>query len=394
MWWLLLQTIFDDMQQAKAAGFSFTADQMAKYNDTISAADTSRVMSIAGDSAEIHVNGVLTNRPNIFAMFFGGGNTTYPEIISALAEADANPEVKKTIMRFSSGGGQVDGMFDAIAAMQTHSKPIEAVVDGLAASAAYGLASQADTVTAHNRASMVGSVGVVVDTYLDERELSVTSSNAPNKRPDLSTEEGKAVLVEQLDAVESLFIEAIAEGRSVSDERVKADFGRGATLLADEALKRGMIDGIAKTALQSVKSTNSTTASSGDQLEATEMDLKKLKTDHPGVYAQAVEDGKQQGIAAERDRVSAHLTLGQQSGDMKTATQAIEDGAELTAGIQAKYLAAGMNRNDQGARGEDNPGDLGSGGDTADQGQNADAQASANILAQAFTACGVEQQGG
>lgn len=106
------------MQAARASGINFTADQLAAFNAQFQAADTSRVMSIAGNSAEIHVKGVLTNAPDIFAMWFGGGNTTNPEIISALAEADANPDVEQIVMRFDSGGGSINGMFDAIAAMQ------------------------------------------------------------------------------------------------------------------------------------------------------------------------------------------------------------------------------------------------------------------------------------
>ena len=118
------------------------------------------------------------------------------------------------------------------------------------------------------------------------------------------------------------------------------------------------------------------------------MDLNQLKADHPSVYAQAV----QIGTTEERDRVSAHMTMGTASGDMAIATKAIEDGTGMTAGLQAKYMAAGMNRKDIGARGNDNPADVGDGEDLAEKGQEADSKASANILAAAFAKCGVEQE--
>lgn len=385
--WLVVQSIYDDMQGARASGVNFTADQLAAFDNQLQAADSSRVMALAGDKAEIHVKGVLTNTPDIFAMFFGGGNTTYPEITAALAEADANPDVKAITMRFDSGGGSISGMFDAIAAMQTTKKPIHAVVGTMAASAAYGLASQADTIEAHNRASMTGSVGIVVDAHINENQVSVTSSNAPNKRPDLSTDAGRAVLREQLDAVEDLFIEAIADGRTSNVETVRADFGQGAVLLADEALKRGMIDTIAPQGLQSGKNTNSTTATSGEQLEATTMDLITLKATHPALCAQLVAEGTD----AERDRVSAHLTMGDASGDMKTAMKAVEDGVGMTASLQAKYMAAGMNRSAVTAREEDNPAPVDAQSDSSDEkGADADAQASAKILAATLEKCGVE----
>lgn len=389
--WLLLQSIYNDMQAARASGINFTADQLAAFSAQFQAADTSRVMSIAGNSAEIHVKGVLTNAPDIFAMWFGGGNTTYPEIISALAEADANPDVAQIVMRFDSGGGSINGMFDAIAAMQTTKKDIKAIVGSVAASAAYGLASQADELVAHNRASMVGSIGIVVDAFVDPDRISITSSNAPDKRPDITTAEGKAVVVTQLDAIAELLDEAVASGRSTTVEKVNADFGQGATLLAGEAVKRGMIDSISKTALQSVKNTNSTTAYGGDQSEATEMDLNKLKADHPGVYAAVVQIGTEQGATQERDRVSAHLTMGSASGDMKTALKAVGDGSAMTASLQAQYMAAGMNSKDIENRQEDNI-DANAPDNTNEEDTNeaADVKASADLLAAAMANCGVE----
>jgi len=384
--WLLLQSIYNDVQGARASGVTFTAEQLTAFEHNMAASDTSRIMALAGSNAEIHVKGVLTSTPDIFAMFFGGGNTTYPEIIAALAEADANPEVNEIIMRFDSGGGSINGMFDAMAAMKATSKPIRAIVGTMAASAAFGLASQADTIEAHNRASSVGSIGIVVDAHVNSDVVSITSTNAPNKRPDLTTEAGKAVVVEQLDAVHELFAEGIADGRGTTVETVNADFGQGSMFLADEALKRGMIDSVASTGLQSVKTTKSTTATSGEQLEAT-MDLTELKTKHPTLCAQLVAEGE----TAERDRVSAHLTMGEASGDMKTAMKAVEDGSAMTANLQAKYMAAGMKRKDISAREDDNVGalDAESNGEE-EQGEDADAKASEAILEAAFDKCGVE----
>ena len=383
--WLVLQSIYNDMQDARASGMKFTTEQLASYGLQLDAADTSRVMAVAGDSAEIHVNGVLTNTPDIFAMFFGGGNTTYPSIIAALAEAEANPDVKGITMRFDSGGGSISGMFDAMAAMQATTKPITAVVGTMAASAAFGLASQADNIVAHNRASTVGSIGIVVDAYIDKNRVSVTSTNAPNKRPDLATESGKAVLVEQLDAVHDLFAEGIADGRGITAETVNADFGQGSMFLADEALKRGMIDSVGTTALQSVKSTNPTTASSGDQPEAIQMDLITLKATHPTLCAQLVAEGE----SSERERASAHLIMGEASGDMKTAIKAVEDGSAMTASLTARYMAAGMKRSDISARGADNVEAIDAEAPTVTD-ETADDKAADAILLAAAEKCGVE----
>lgn len=346
MMWLLETSIKRAIENAEAQGFTPTAQQSEEFNASLSAGptDTSRVMAVAGGKAQIDVRGVITKTPSFLAMLFGGGNTTYPEIIAALAEAERDDNVEDITLAIDSPGGHFDGLFDTLAAIQSTSKPVKAVISNLGASAAYAIASQADEIIASNRAARIGSVGVVATFYNDENEISITSTNAPKKRPDITTEEGKAMVREELDAMHEIFVDAIAEGRSATVEKVNAEFGQGATLLAGEALKRGMIDAIAEPTLKAVKSTKSTTTarSGGNQPEAGYMDLKTLKAQHPDVYAAAVQEGTDQ----ERDRVTAHLIMGEKSGAMETASKAIKDGEAMTSTLQATYLTAGMNRSD------------------------------------------------
>jgi ClpP class serine protease len=352
--WLLEAAVRQAIEQAQKAGVVPTIEQQQQFEASRYAAEesgVSRVMTLAGNSAEISISGVITKRPSFMAMLFGGGNVTYPEIISALAEADNDPNVQDITLAIDSPGGHFDGLFDTLAAIQATKKPVRAVVSGLGASAAYAIASQADEIVAANRAVRVGSVGVVATFMNDPTEISIASTNAPKKRPDVTTEEGQAMVREELDAMHEIFVDAIAEGRGATMEKVNAEFGQGATLLAGEALKRGMIDSIAETRLKAVDNTNSTTArSGGDKPEAVNMDLKTLMAQHPDVYAAAVAEG----VSQERDRVSAHLIMGEKSGAMETASAAIKDGSAMTATLQATYLTSGMNRSDVATRqGED-----------------------------------------
>ena len=346
--WLLDSKVRQSIEQAQSAGFTPTAEQQERLTAahiTAASEGGSRVLTVAGNVAEIEVKGTLTNSPSFMAMFFGGGNTTYPEIISAIAEAEQDPTVTEMILAINSPGGSIDGLFDAIAAIKNAAKPIKATVSNLCASAAYALASQADEIIAGNPAARIGSIGIAATVEVYENEIDITSTNAPKKRPDVTTEAGKAVVREELDAIEDIFIEALAEGRGVTQEKIIAEFGQGAVVLARDALNRGMIDSIA------VSNTNPTTADSGgNQLEATTMDLKELVAQHPDVYQAAV----QAGIDQERDRVGAHLTMGEASGDTTTAFTAIKDGSAMTATLQATYLAAGMNKSDIAARDSDN----------------------------------------
>ena len=204
-----------------------------------------RILSIAGSSAEISVKGILTKTRSFLAWYIGGGNTTYSEIVAALAEADKDPNVKDATVNIDSPGGNFDGLFEALAAIQAFSKPITAKVTNLAASAAYAIASQCNSIVVSNRAARVGSIGVVATFYVYDDEIEITSTQAPKKRPDVTTDEGKAMVREELDAMHDLFVDSIAKGRGKTVETINAEFGQGATLLADNALKRGMIDAIA-----------------------------------------------------------------------------------------------------------------------------------------------------
>lgn len=352
--WLLAESVKRAVEQATHHGAVPSLEQQVEYEARYGYEEGSspRILNIEGTNAGIDIHGVITKAPSLMATLFGGGNVTYPEIIKALAEADANDAVERITLNVDSPGGHVDGLFDAIAALETTKKPITAVVTNQASSAAYALVSQAGRIEASNRATRVGSVGVVASFSVYEDEVDITSTKAPKKRPDVSTKEGRDMVREELDALHELFVEAIATGRDTTPEKVNADFGQGAVLLADEALKRGMIDAIAKPSLRVVKSSQSTnTAVTGgdNNPEIGLMDLAQLKALHPDVYQAAVN----QGIEKERERVAAHLTMGEAANAIDVAVKAIQSGDEYTAKYMAQYNAAALRSRDQQNRDDD-----------------------------------------
>lgn len=390
--WFLEAGIFRKIAKATTDTLSSAVQQQTEYEAAYSAQSDGggpRILSVAGKSAEIAITGVLTVRPSFMAAFFGGGNTTYSEINAALAIADRDDDVEDITLVIDSPGGQTAGLFDTLAAIEAVGKPVTAMVQNMAASAAFAIASQADTIVAKNKAAVFGSIGVVQDHFIDDEIVSITSSNAPKKRPDVTTEDGKAIVREELDAIEEIFIDAIANGRGVSSKKVIADFGQGGVFLANEALKRGMIDSVADSSSGRKKHTKSTTARSDADITEAKMDLEELKAKHPALYAAAMAIGATEATAKERDRVSAHLEMGQASGDMKTALAAVADGSDMTQTLQAKYMAAGMNRRDIADRQEDDGAAAPADGAT-DSDADAEATSSDKIMTMAFEACGVE----
>ena len=72
--------------------------------------------------------------------------------------------------------------------------------------------------------------------------IEIVSTNAPNKRPDPVSEDGRIEIVATLDAVEKQFVADVARGRKTTVEKVLADFGRGGVKVGADAVKAGMAD--------------------------------------------------------------------------------------------------------------------------------------------------------
>lgn len=246
--WLLHPNTARELESFRR-GFVPTAAQLAEFNAAAPTAEAApRNLRTAGSEAEIVVDGVLTKGRNLFVSLFAGGNCSYSEIRAALAMADADPNIKRATLLIDSPGGQCAGLLETIQAIEAFSKPITARCSA-ALSAAYALAAACDRVEAFNPSSEFGCLGVAVTIWVPDDEITITNTESPEKRPDPSTPEGKASIVRYLDAINGWFTGAIARGRTAAGKaadqaKVNAEFGRGAVLLAADARKRGMIDGM------------------------------------------------------------------------------------------------------------------------------------------------------
>ncbi|PTR15056.1 peptidase S49-like protein [Nitrosospira sp. Nsp2] len=204
-----------------------------------------------GGVAVIGITGVITPRASLFNMLFGG--TDVETIKDELGYALADSSVSKIVLNVDSPGGAVPGISElADLIYRARSiKSIDAHVSGMGASAAYWLASAASSITISDTAS-VGSIGVV-GTIIDDRVRQgmegitfheIVSSNAPRKRPDPLTQEGRAVLQSGVDSLAAVFTAKVATYRGVSEKKVNSDFGQGGMLVGAEAVRAGLADRI------------------------------------------------------------------------------------------------------------------------------------------------------
>ncbi len=343
---------------------------------------TSTDLNIIGETSIIPVLGPLTKTENFFFMLFGGGNTTYPSIINAIKDGESDDKVTDHKLKIDSPGGNWIGLTETIQTLAAAKKPIVAEIAGMATSAAYVLAAQADFILSTTGSNDIGGLGVVTNRSNNGELKTVRSSNAPNKNPDAFTKSGEKELVKQLDSVEEKAIKMVSEGRSaatgknISEKVIKKDFGRGASMLADDALSRNMIDEITEAPARVSNSTPGATSGKSRKLQKESgrgsdinlnneekiMDLAELKREHPELCAQLIGEGR----TLERDQVKGHIILGESSGAVELCLKNLKEGKEFgSAEVQAGYMAAGMQKKDLENREGDNPeGDLKPEGDT------------------------------
>lgn len=206
-----------------------------------------------GSIAVVPVLGPITKRDTLLTMIFGGTSTN--RLVSILDTLRADPSVSAVVLNVDSPGGTISGLPEAAAAIRRlrDEKPVIAISNDLAASAAYWLASQADEIVGTPE-SLTGSVGVYlmhadVSGMLAQAGIDVTFiASSPEKvegNPyEPLTDGARAHLQGIVDSSYDLFTKDVAAGRGITQSKVKRDYGEGRVLTAAAALEAGIIDRI------------------------------------------------------------------------------------------------------------------------------------------------------
>jgi ClpP class serine protease len=305
-------------------------------------------MRIQRGIATIEIKGVLVKERSPMLDFFGIKQTAYVDIAEQ-TKAAVSKGAKKIRYDADSPGGDANGILIGMEAIQNAGIDTVVIADGYLTSGSYMLGSQADQIIASNELVLIGSIGVAASVWSSGRIKDITNSDSKKKRPDVSTEEGRRVVEEELDDMYQIIAERVASGRKTSVEAVKRDYGQGAVMTARTALQKKMIDGI---------STNNQPAELKAAKIGDKMDPKTLKQEHRATYDAIFEAGKEAGSKEENERACAHLILAEGSGDVEAAHKAIKDGDGITEMVKAQHMSAAMKRNMIAAREADNPPDI------------------------------------
>lgn len=242
-----------DVLSFQAQGGKLSHDEIREYigvNDKRAAARTQRS---AGGVAVLSLRGIISHRAEQVDDISGPGGTSVERFRSRFREAMASADVSGLVIDVDSPGGSVEGIPELASEMfeARGKKPVLAVANTLAASAAYWIATAADELSV-TPSGEVGSVGVFaahddVSEAMEMQGVKRTFISAGKFKTEGNpfeplSEEARENIQSRVDDVYNEFISALANQRGTSADNVRDKFGQGRTVGAKESVSQGMAD--------------------------------------------------------------------------------------------------------------------------------------------------------
>lgn len=201
----------------------------------------------------ISIRGTISQHAGPCEELIGGASTE--SILDAYRAFMANDDISKIVFDIDSPGGTSYGVAELADEIirSRGQKPIIAVANSCAASAAYWIGAAADQFFV-TPGGIVGSVGV----YCIHQDMSKAAEDAGLKVSFISAgkyktagnqfeeldDETRARVQSRVDDVYAQFIRDVARGRGVPEATVRNGFGEGDVVTAKKAVAEGMVDGV------------------------------------------------------------------------------------------------------------------------------------------------------
>lgn len=201
--------------------------------------------------AIIPVHGTLVRRT--IGLEAASGLMSYADIAARIDAAIADPQVQGILLEMDSPGGEAGGVFELAERIRAASsvKPVWALANDAAYSAAYAIASAATRLTLSQTAG-VGSVGVIalhVDQSVRDAKdgLHYTAIFAGHHKNDFSPHEplspqAATSLQTEVNRLYELFVTQVASMRGMDVEAVRAT--EAGLYFGEEAIAAGLADAI------------------------------------------------------------------------------------------------------------------------------------------------------
>jgi len=251
LYWAIHPHAMQEFPQQYAAYWQYCAEHGIEDGPAEDAQRDGLPIRVTNGIAVIPVMGGMIRRAGPIARMFGiaGTDGLRLAIESALADEDVN----SIVLRVDSPGGSVSGLDQLGDVINAADKPVIAQVEGMAASAAYYVASQADRIMA-GRTDLVGSIGTRIMLY----DFSAAFEEAGIKPIPIDTGEYKSAGAMGTEITENQqedfrrlvdfyfkdFIQVVARGRGITESAVQ-EVADGRLYTPEEAIESGLIDGVA-----------------------------------------------------------------------------------------------------------------------------------------------------
>jgi capsid assembly protease len=225
-------------------------DVLAVSEQHLSRAPAPKETASRGTVAIVPVTGVLVPRG---MQGWLGKTPGMDSLRSQIASAAANSDVSAIVLDIDSPGGSVAGTEETALAVADAAtkKPVVAVANTLAASAAYWIGSQA-TEFVVTPGSMAGSIGVIsvhsnMAKMLDRMGIEMTLIRSGPRKAEGHPfgpldDAARESMQQRVDSAATDFFAAVARGRKTSLRAVKEKFGSGAIFSAAESVENGLAD--------------------------------------------------------------------------------------------------------------------------------------------------------
>jgi len=216
----------------------------------------SSVSNSGGGIAVLPLYGIVTQRGNMVDDVSGPGTASTQQFSNILRAALQDETVSQILIDIDSPGGSVYGvaeLADEIISARAQ-KPVVAIANSLAASAAYWIGCSASEFYV-TPGGEVGSIGVWqahqdYSKAMDEAGIKTTLISAGKFKVEGNPyapldEEAQGFMQSRVDDYYAAFTKAVSKGRGVPISQVRDGMGQGRVLGADAALASSMVDGIA-----------------------------------------------------------------------------------------------------------------------------------------------------
>jgi signal peptide peptidase SppA len=293
----------------------------------------------AGNVAVIPIYGVICYRGDMFTE--ASGMTSVQSLTKMFRQAINDDNIKAIIFDVDSPGGTVDGVQELADEIYNArgAKPIVAIANTMAASAAYWLASSAKEVIV-TPSGEVGSIGVFMchedwSKFNESMGVKPTYISAGKYKTEGNPDEplsddARAHFQSDVDAIYGTFTSTVARNRNVKPAEARGDnFGQGRMIQAKDAVKQGMADRVA-----TLDQTLSRFGASG---QVRQMEASRIQTPEISAAAASNENGCDcQCAACQADDCQNCTNTNCEDENCKGCPQQMDDGGKARSAGPAK----------------------------------------------------------